>query len=144
MENLHFSCFFQLNILTGQFYHCVYKRYRCKEILYSFRKHSLLTRVCVNCISFLTLSCPLWSLPFPTDCFLSTQQHHGPGAVLCHLLQVSFSWLYSVYCVRCRASCCSRRALLLGDSVPRGSFHDWAITWTHWVTVGGSGLGQDT
>lgn len=37
-------------------------------------------------------------VPISTDCFLAAQQHHGPGAVLRHLLQVRLS--YVVYFVQ--------------------------------------------
>lgn len=76
--------------------------------------------------------------------FLKTQ-HHGPGTALCHLLQVNFTIvLFTKNTVWSEHPAAPHRALLLSASVPSGSVLNWAITWTHRVTVGGSSLRQDT
>lgn len=77
------------------------------------------------------------SLSFLPDCLLAAQQHHGPGAVLRHLLQVSFSFpdclIYCIYTVSLLQSC---RLLLTGlccsaVQIPEATLHNWATTRTH-------------
>lgn len=94
----------------------------------------------------LSLSCLV------SDCFLSAQQHHGPGAVLRYLLQVSFGF-FDCYIYLFTASFMPSirqllqhlvGLLLLSGSAPRRSLLNWALTWSHKVTVGGSSLRKDT
>lgn len=94
----------------------------------------------------LSLSCLV------SDCFLSAQQHHGPGAVLRYLLQVSFCF-FDCYIYLFTASFMPSirqllqhlvGLLLLSGSAPRRSLLNWALTWSHKVTVGGSSLRKDT
>lgn len=94
----------------------------------------------------LSLSCLV------SDCFLSAQQHHGPGAVLRYLLQVSFCFFDCYIYLFTASFMLSIRQLLQhlvglllrSGSAPRRSLLNWALTWSHKVTVGGSSLRKDT
>lgn len=88
----------------------------------------------------LSLSCLV------SDCFLSAQQHHGPGAVLRYLLQVSFFFFLLLYLLIYWLFHAKHLVglLLLSGSAPRRSLLNWALTWSHKVTVGGSSLRKDT